>query len=135
PVLCLHPLAISGHDRDGFERIVSPPEDPLLLAATTPKLAARELSSQQGEGEKTTDLASLAAQIRKWLSDGLTVILTARVETQTARLIALLEHRDFQVSRALPSVTAPRGATLHVVTSDLARGLVSPLEGFALMTE
>jgi transcription-repair coupling factor (superfamily II helicase) len=134
PVLCLHSIAIGGPAPEGFERIASPPEDTPRLSFTAPRITTGDLSSPLSSGTPP-DLATLAAQIRAWLGDGLAVTLTARVETQAERLVTLLQHRDFSVVRSVPSFTEPQKASLHVITSDLARGLMSPLEGFALITE
>jgi len=71
------------------------------------------------------------------------VIVAARAETQVERLTGLLRHRDVAVKALLgrfdprrldDADTAARRAAL-VVTGSLARGVVAPAEGVALVTE
>ena len=70
------------------------------------------------------------------------VILAARAETQVERLTTLLRHRDVPVKARLGSFDPKifddpdhaRGAAICVVGA-LARGVVAPAEGVALVTE
>jgi transcription-repair coupling factor (superfamily II helicase) len=71
------------------------------------------------------------------------VVIAARAETQVERLTTLLRHKDLRVKARLgafdPAVldedTASARETALVVVGSLARGVVAPTEGLALVTE
>lgn len=135
-VLCLHKSAISGGEGEGFQALGRAPEECPHLAITSQEELSRRLEDARHAGGRSAGLEPLGRQVAAWREEGMTVILTARVETQAERLAQLLEHRGLTPSRNPVNLNARHpSAALLVTTSDLARGMVAPLEGLVLLTE
>jgi transcription-repair coupling factor (superfamily II helicase) len=135
-VLCLHKSAISGGDGDGFLALAKAPEECPHLAISSQEELSRRLESARKSGGRSAGLEPLCLQVKAWREEGMTVVFTARVETQAERLAQLLEHRGLTPGRTPVDLTRPRpSASLVVMTSDLGRGMVAPLERLVLLTE
>lgn len=133
--VCLHDLAISGGNEGGFFAIREAPDDtPHAGLRDQSELTARLQSTRQAEG-RHAGLAPLVAQVRTWLDDGASVVISARGDTQADRLATLLEHRAFTVDRSDPDYFRPAPARLHVTSSPLSRGLQAPDASLYLLTE
>ena len=135
-VLCLHKAAITGGSSTGFQALGQAPEDCPDLAISSQDEIAQRLDSARRSGGRSAGLEPLCRQIAEWRDEEMTVVLTARVETQAERLAHLLEHRQLAVSRDSLDLDATRkGSALIVTTSNLARGMIAPLERLVLLTE
>lgn len=135
-VLCLHKSAITGGDAEGFRALGQAPEDCAHLAISSQDEFSQKLESVRRQGGRSAGLEPLCRQIERWREEGMTVVLTARVETQAERLAHLLEHRNLHPKRHPINLnTAQEGAELIINTGDLARGMVAPLERLVLLTE
>ncbi len=131
----LHGAAISGDEQSGFARLKVPPlACPSLDTRPQDELTQRLVGARHADG-KTASLAPLAHQIQRWQEEGLTVVLCARVATGVDRLKSLLEHRGLVTSSVPLSLFSPRPGTLHIVSLPLARGVVAPHAGLALLTD
>jgi transcription-repair coupling factor (superfamily II helicase) len=84
--------------------------------------------SQRGLGGHQT-LAPLIRALGEWRERGLSVIFTARTETQARRLTSLLVDRDVQLDEA----TGPAGVAVRV--GGLTRGLIAETLGLVFVTE
>ena len=142
-VAALHDVAVSGDagQSSGLEAFE-------IAQAETPTMAARDQSDLERaihqarlRHGKTGALDPLARRIEAWRDRGMRVLIAARAETQAERVVTLLRHREVDCRARLgkfdPSwFDAPLGREpVQVVTGPLARGLVAPLEGLALVTE
>ncbi len=131
----LHGAAISGDRQSGFARLRVPPLTcPSLDTRPQDELTHRLVGARHADG-KTASLAPLAHQIQRWQEEGLSVVLCARVATGVDRLKSLLEHRGLVASLAPISFLSPKPGTLHIVSLPLARGVVAPHAGLALLTD
>ncbi len=121
PTVVLHRTGVAGRP-DGAalgELEVVPPATPTLALRDHSDLtrAVRDARATHG---KAGGLAPLVRRLELWRERGLEVAVVARASTQAQRVAALLVHRGLDV----PVATAP-----------LARGVLAPSEGFALVTE
>ena len=119
-----------------------------VVAESTPTLATfdqsdleRAIKTARASQGKTGALDPLVRRVAAWQEAGLFVVIAARAQTQVERLTTLLRHRDLKVKARLdafePRVLFEPGSrdTALVVVGTLARGVVAPAEGIALVTE
>ncbi|MFO0589200.1 MAG: transcription-repair coupling factor [Polyangiaceae bacterium] len=143
--IALHRSAVTGGEPDpgSLESFEIAPEDAPSLATQDQSDLARAIKAARQSKGKTGALDPLIRRIAAWQEHGLRVVLAARAHTQVERLVTLLRHHDVKVKAALggfdPSVLdatdkASRDTAL-VVTGNLARGVIAPLSGIALVTE
>ncbi|HVY49739.1 MAG TPA: CarD family transcriptional regulator, partial [Minicystis sp.] len=143
-VVCLHTTGIEGDATESaatLERFeVAPAETPSLATQGQEDLERAIKAARQAKG-KTGALDPLVRRVTAWREAGLSVVVAARAATQVERLVTLLRHRDVPVKARLGAFDPAtldggegRGAAL-VVTGSLARGVVAPCEGLALVTE
>jgi transcription-repair coupling factor (superfamily II helicase) len=144
-VLALHRTSVHGAaaEPSSLERFEAA-EGELALATHDQSDLERAIKGARSSAGKTGALDPLVRRVLAWQAAGLRVILAARAQTQVERLTALLRHRDVRVKARLgtfdPALLepthpdAPPGTALCVVGS-LARGVVAPGEGLALVTE
>jgi transcription-repair coupling factor (superfamily II helicase) len=144
-VLALHRTGVEGSAADpaSLERFEVAPEDTPSLATHDQSDLERAIKTARASHGKTGALDPLVRRVRAWQEAGMRVIIAARAETQVERLTGLLRHRDvaikaqlgkFDPKRLDDAEPAARRAALVVVGS-LARGVVAPAEGIALVTE
>ncbi|MEB2313161.1 MAG: transcription-repair coupling factor [Sorangiineae bacterium] len=130
--------------------VAGEPDEPRALSALemapldAPTLAARDqgdlgraIKAARVAHGKQGALAPLVRRVEAWREAGLHIVLVARVGTQAERLASLLGHRGVSVVTHLSGerTPSPIAGTVHVVVGPLARGVVAPAEGFALVTE
>ena len=143
--IALHRSAVSGGEADvaSLEAFEIAPEEAPSLATTDQSDLARAIKAARASKGKTGALEPLIRRIAAWQEHGLRVILAARAQTQVERLVTLLRHHDVKVKAVLgafdpalldASNKASREGAL-VVSGSLARGVIAPLEGLALVTE
>ena len=99
---------------------------------------ARAVAAARATKGKTATLGPLARRIRHFHDHGLSVVVTARAETQADRLATLLRHQGIACDTKRSFDTErPRGEhdVVRIVTGTLAEGLVLPQEGLAIVTE
>ena len=142
--LALHRTGISGaaSEAASFERFEVVPEDAPSLATHDQSDLERAIKAARASHGKTGALDPLVRRIAAWQEAGMRVIVAARAETQVERLTTLLRHRDLSVKARLgafdPALLRAdsgfAGAAL-IVSGSLARGVVAPAEGLALVTE
>ena len=143
--IALHRSAVSGGeaDPDSLAAFEIAPEDAPTIATQDQSDLARAIKTARQSKGKTGALDPLIRRIAAWQEHGLRVVLAARAQTQVERLVTLLRHHDVKVKAALgafdPSQLDASDKTSRdtalVVTGNLARGVVAPLEGVALVTE
>jgi transcription-repair coupling factor (superfamily II helicase) len=142
-VLALHRTGIEGESPDpaSLERFEVAPEGTASLAAHDQSDLERAIKTARASRGKTGALEPLVRRVRAWQEAGLRVVIAARAETQVERLTTLLRHRDLTVKARLGAFD-PRALddeagrqTALVVVGSLARGVVAPVEGLALVTE
>jgi transcription-repair coupling factor (superfamily II helicase) len=141
--LALHTTGIEGEAGDAapsLERFEIAPPDTASLAAHDQGDLERAIKTARSSKGKTAALDPLVRRIAAWQDAGMRVVIAARAETQVERLVTLLRHREAKVKARLgafdPAVLdeADRSHAL-VVAGSLARGVVAPCEGLALVTE
>ena len=100
------------------------PEDaPSLHTLAQPPIKAAA-GTGSGKGKHGV-LDQVLARVRTWREAGLSVLLTARTQTQAERLQSLIEHRGI----------AADDDAVRVIASRLSRGIVAPAERLAILTE
>lgn len=158
--------AVSTHRTGIAASTPTTPLDALAIAADdAPSLAthdhaslARAVQLARSSLGKQAALEPLLRRLAVWRDHGLTVVLTARANTQAERLAALLRHRGIPVrvghaaavddaddedrAHLLPPGLATETAfassdatAVHVVNAPLAHGVLARGEGFVLVTE
>ncbi len=147
--VALHRTGVEGAAADpaSLERFEVAPADTPSLAARDQSDLTRAIKAARASRGKHGALDPLVRRVVAWQEAGLRVLLAARADTQVERLVTLLRHRDVRVKARLGAFDAalldddpeggaawPRGAAL-VVAGPLARGVVAPAEGLALVTE
>jgi transcription-repair coupling factor (superfamily II helicase) len=142
--LALHRTGVEGAAADplSLERFEVVPEDTPSLAARDQSDLERAIKAARASHGKHGALDPLVRRVVAWQEAGLRVLIAARAETQVERLVTLLRHRDVRVRAhlgafdpaALDGSSARSDAAL-VVVGALARGVVAPAEGLALVTE
>jgi transcription-repair coupling factor (superfamily II helicase) len=139
-VVTLHATPVAG-DADGLAAYETT-RDPMQLAAIDHEDLTRAVKAARSSKGRTTTLAPVARRIRHFQEHGLRVFLTARAQTQAERLAGLLRHQDVRcrVRGAAfdPAwLTEPRAKEVDadIVVGPLARGVVLPGEGYAIVTE
>ncbi|MEZ4223551.1 MAG: transcription-repair coupling factor [Polyangiaceae bacterium] len=122
-VVLAHRSGVLGSPRpDSLDAWQLTTEDaPSVLTRAHPDPRASSVAPNQ---KKSGLLDGVLRRLRVWHDAGLFVVLTARTETQSERLRALLEHRS-----------ALSEGDVQVVTSKLARGVIAPTERLVLLTE
>ena len=136
--LCVvHRLAIAGtHESDVLSPLTeffrAAPEEVLSLAAEDQSALAMQLKTRRAAKSGDDPLAPLVASAKRFMEEGLRVVLTAKTTTQAERLATLVR------GYGLP-VPAPELATLELVDQvppGQSRILIGPLEdGFTLVSE
>lgn len=148
-VVTLHGLAVAGGSSDdpsgdGSSTGLAAYEttlDPVHIAASDHADITRAVKAARSSKGKTNALAPVARRILHFRDNGLKVFLTARAQTQAERLAALLQHQSLRcrVRGAFdPAWLTERADTdrdAEVIVGPLARGVVLPGEGYAIVTE
>ncbi len=144
-VVVLHGAAIVGGEADGLATYETAPagSEPLHLAALDHEDLTRAVKTARASKGRASTLTPVARRIHHFKDSGLRVVLAARAQTQAERLAGLLSHQGVRC-RIRGSVldpawlVAPRSdddPDAEIVTGPLARGVVLPGEGWALVTE
>lgn len=105
----------------------------------------RAIKTARSSKGRAATLTPLIRRIARWREMGLRILLTARAQTQVERLTSLLSHRDVSVTSS-PDAFRPeslleeapdalRPGEVRVALGPLARGVVAPAEGLAIVTE
>jgi transcription-repair coupling factor (superfamily II helicase) len=143
--LVLHALAVRGDSSDDgagplarYETL--PPGDASDLAARDHEGLSRAVKAARSSGRKTAVLGPLARRIAHWQDHGLSVVLTARADTQAERMASLLKHQRVECVARLgpfdPTWLRERGERRAlIVRGPLSQGVVLPAEGLVLVTE
>jgi transcription-repair coupling factor (superfamily II helicase) len=135
-LLGLHRTAIAAPSSESvLENLQSAPADAPTLAFSDLSDLARAVKGARTEHGKQGALEPLLERLRAFSEAGLEVVICARTETQAERLSALLSHRGViaRVWQSDDEIT--RDAPVRIVTAPLARGVLAPTAGFALITE
>ncbi|AKT39499.1 transcription-repair coupling factor [Chondromyces crocatus] len=143
--VALHRTGVAGGvpGEDSLERFEIAPEETPSLATQDQSDMERAIKAARASRGKHGALDPLVRRVSAWQEAGLKVIIAARAQTQVERLVTLLRHRDLPVRARLGAFdpglldggsTEARDTAL-VVTGTLARGVVAPAEGLALVTE
>jgi transcription-repair coupling factor (superfamily II helicase) len=136
-VLVVHRLAISGRDAEEAttpltEFLAGDRSEVQTLAADDQTVLAGQLKARRAAKSGDDPLAPLIAHCKRFMDEGLRVVLTAKTATQAERLATLVR------GYGLP-VNAPEPATLELVDQvppGQTRVLIGPLEdGFTLVSE
>jgi transcription-repair coupling factor (superfamily II helicase) len=128
PVILAHPTTVASFEgAQGLSALELSPLDTPTLGFEDQSELERAMS-QRGQGGHQT-LAPLARRLSEWRELGLSVIFTARTETQARRLSSLLTDRHIQIGRGEgePSVSVRVGG--------LTRGLIAESLGYVFVTE
>lgn len=146
-VLALHRTATLGavDDPSSLERFEAF-EGEATLGTTDQRELERAIKTARQAAGRSGAIEPLVRRIAGWRDAGLAVVIAARAQTQVERLVALLRHQGVGVRAALEGLdsavldaAATRGALSDepawVVAGSLARGVVAPAEGIALVTE
>lgn len=135
-VLSLHRSGVSGPQGGGVMARLehAAPSAPTLALRDQGELVRTIKAVRQIKG-KHDALEPLVEALAEFGEAGLVTIITARTETQADRLVTLLKHRSVRASRTGDASVAASPGELRVVTAPLARGVVAPSEGLALVTE
>lgn len=111
------------------------------LAARDHEDLGRAVKASRASKGKSGTLGPLVRRVRHWQDSGLRVVVAARAETQAERLTSLLTHQGVaclsRTGRLDPAWLwdESHGDVVQVVTGALARGVVLPADGLALVTE
>ncbi len=161
PVVTLHRTAILGGvgatERDALERDATTDEAttndastlavyevaqaPLHLAASDNDDLTRAVKAARASKGRSSALAPVARRITHFRDHGLSVVLTARAETQAERLATLLKHLGVRcrVRKGTFDPAWLREAKgdddAQIVVGPLSRGAIVPGEGLAFVTE
>ena len=139
-VVALHGTAIAGAGEGlaAFETT----HEPIHVAASDHADITRAVKAARSSKGKTNALAPVARRILHFKDSGLRVFLTARAQTQAERLAALLQHQGLttrvRVAGFDPAWLSESGAIerdAEVIVGPLARGVILPGEGYAIVTE
>lgn len=131
-VACAHRSGVSGTAHDpGLAKLEEVPIDAPSLGMRDQSDLERAVKLTRGTSGKHTALDPLVQRLAAWQEAGLRTVIAARVATQAERVAALLSHRGVRVASADDS--APN--RIQVLTGTLARGVIAPSLGLALVTE
>jgi transcription-repair coupling factor (superfamily II helicase) len=141
--LALHRSATAGavDDAASLEQFEAAPEEAPSLATFDQSDLARAIKAARASHGKTGALEPLVRRMAAWQEAGLAVVIAARAETQVERLVTLLRHRGVAIKAKLGAFDAAMldearaQRASYVVKGSLARGVVAPAEGLALVTE
>jgi transcription-repair coupling factor (superfamily II helicase) len=140
-VLALHNTAFEGgqYSLASLEHFEVAPPDAPSLATFDQTCLERAVKTARASRGKSGALDPLVRRIANWQARGVRVIITARAETQVERLVALLRNREVRARAKLgrfdPALLDVASDEVLVVSGSLARGVVAPTEGLALVTE
>lgn len=145
-VVVLHPTVIVGGAGEGLAVYETTPGEPRHLAAHDHSDITRAVKAARAAKGKANALTPVARRILHFRDNGLRVFLTARAQTQAERLAALLDHQDVKCrvrgtfDPSFLDVTQPSGPAstrrdAEIIVGPLARGVILPGEGFAIVTE
>ena len=142
-VLALHRSSIERErfDPASLERFEAAPEGIASLATLDQSDLRRAIEAARASRGRASALDPLVRRVRAWQASGLRVVVAARAATGAERLATLLNHRDLtvkvQLQRFDPASIddARQNQAVLVVVGSLARGVVAPAEGLALVTE
>ena len=114
--------------------------EPLHVGALDQSALVRAMKAARSRATKSTSLAPLAARLTQYKDHGLAVTLAARSQTQGERLATLLQHHKVAVSSAWSNGVSAgeregREGVVELALGPIARGVVLPAEGFAVITE
>ncbi len=138
PVVALHRTAIAGGAGEGMSAYESA-HDALDLAARDQEDLTRAVKAARSSKGKSASLSPLVRRLSHWRDHGLRVFITARAQTQAERIATLLRHQGIECKPRLAAfdpawLEGPPGA-IEIVVGPLARGVVLPADGLALVTE
>jgi transcription-repair coupling factor (superfamily II helicase) len=148
PLGVAHRLAIMGRpDDEEVQHLpaLSPPspEAMLEIAAEDQAALSAELKARRGKARGDDPLEPLARHVRRWLDEGMRVLLAARTGVQAQRLSQLLrgqglrvgKPRDFDPASDTAGLSRPGDGRPEVVVGTLAEGFVLPGDALCLVTE
>ncbi len=141
PALCLHRVARAGSPRPGLEGLDVAPEDTPSLFTFDQSDLERAMRAARAEKGRHIGLEPLVDRIAIWQARGMRVSVLARTDTQLERFSTLLSHKGVRVSQHPDglddaALSGPTGDdVVHVTKGALARGVVAPTMGIALVTE
>jgi transcription-repair coupling factor (superfamily II helicase) len=141
PTLALHRTARAGSHEGGLGELEVASEDTPTLFTFDQSDLDRAMKASRAEKGKHGGLDPFVDRIHVWKSRGMRVAVLARTETQEERIATLLSHKGIAVVAApdgLPdeALSGPSSdAPVLAVRGSLARGVVAPAMGIALVTE
>jgi transcription-repair coupling factor (superfamily II helicase) len=144
-VVALHRTAIlgapgEGATGEGLEAFVSARE-PLDVASSGNDDLTRAVKAARSSKGKSATLSPLVRRVRNWQGHGLRVFVAARAQTQAERIATLLRHQGVACRPRLepfdPAWLEGDGPwrEVEIVVGPLARGVVLPADGLALVAE
>jgi transcription-repair coupling factor (superfamily II helicase) len=135
-LLALHRTAIAApQSASVLQNLEGAPPDAPSLACSDLTGLARAVKSARNEHGKHGALEPLLEHIRVFLDAGMEVLICARTETQAERLATLLSHRGAAIAVWKGDSELGAEKQARIVTAPLARGVLAPAAGFALITE
>jgi transcription-repair coupling factor (superfamily II helicase) len=126
---------------DALTRFETAPQETESVASSDMSDLERAIARGRASRGKDGALGPLADHIAAFRDAGLAVFIAARTASHADRLVSLVRHRgiDCCVGKAPfdPRILGERGTSpdATVVVGPLARGVVAPAEGYALVTE
>jgi transcription-repair coupling factor (superfamily II helicase) len=137
-VVALHRTPVTGAPEGGMGAF-EVAREPLDLVSHGQDDLTRAIKAARSSRGKDAGLAPLVLRVAHWRGHGLRVVVAARAQTQAERLVTLLRHQGVACKARLgtfdPAWLAEPLAETLVVVGPLARGVVLPADGLALVTE
>jgi transcription-repair coupling factor (superfamily II helicase) len=137
-VVALHRTPVSGAAAAGMAAFESA-SDPMDLTSQGQDDLTRAIKAARSTRGKDAGLAPLVRRVAHWQDHGLRVFVTARAQTQADRLVTLLRHQGVACRARAgsfdPAWLDESTGQAQVVVGPLARGVVLPADGLALVTE
>jgi transcription-repair coupling factor (superfamily II helicase) len=133
--IAVHRSAVVGGEGEGLAAFEIA-GDALDIAARSHEELTRAVRSCRAQKGKTGTLEPLVKRIAHWRSHGLSVVLTARADTQAERLATLLDHQGVKCELRFGKVSPLEPISeVTVITGPLSRGVLLPADGLVLVTE
>jgi transcription-repair coupling factor (superfamily II helicase) len=125
--------AVTGVAKTALESLELAPIDTPTLAAKDHADLERAVKAARSAQGKHAVLDPILRRLSAWENAGLSVVISARNQTQAERTQALLSHRGVAIVSKGEAVARP--GAVQIVVGPLARGVIAPAEGFVLVTE
>ncbi len=137
-VVSLHRTPSLGTPDDGMARFETA-HDPMDLVSQGQEDLTRAIKAARSTRGRDAGLTPLVRRVAHWRDHGLRVFVAARAQTQGDRLVVLLRHQGVACRPRLasfdPAWLDEPTEEVQVVVGPLARGVVLPADGLALVTE